>query len=1612
MNLSNLPFVSTVVRRVPSRLAIALIGGLLVAWIAVLTAGDFSARASHVSPDAVSLTVTPITWNIIGLDSNSPATGPNRFPVGARVCNTGSSALTNVTANFLWDSANANINLRAGSLSSIGFGSIGAGNCTDAYFEVEVNQVAASYDTTRRFHISATDSVTSATASTPLSRELYVEHLISQNRNGITTVKLNGTAIPAGGAMTLLVGKTYDIELDGYTATQGYNQLEGFINFPNTIFQVLGVNTTYTANTSPYVASPSTQLYANSCLWDDNINSPTYRSCIGGDSKAGGTVTTVYTVKILSGGGTSQTLNTLLDDFSGSSYHYNADYSAGARIANIVSPAVATINKTFSPKAIAPGATSLLSFKLSNPTADALTGVNFTDAFPAGLAVANTPGISYSGCGAGSFTPTPLAGATSLTFANGTIAANDNCVISVNVTASVAGSYTNTTGNLIVNSTLNTGNFGQDTLVASSAPACTPGQNLATWTMPTSGQGSGGPPPPFTTKSARVATATASTSAGMTNPIVTSGNPTNAWAGQGFAKTGALNGDSAPYYQFAIDTSNFSGVGISLDASRDTNWGGGSSDVPTMYVYSSATGAAGSFTLIGATSSLPSSWQTMSNIAAAATGSATTYFRVNAVGTNSVSSSQLFLDNISVTGCSLAPSAPTLSKSFSPTQIVKGSTSSLSFTLSNTAAGNQALTGLAFSDVLPLGLSVANSSTSQCGGTLTTNAGTRTISLNSGAMAAGASCSFNVTVTGSSEGNYTNITGFVSTNETGATTSYATAPMTVVAPPILGEAFSPLSILIGQTSTLSFSITNPNQSNSLSGIGFSDPLPAGVTVATSGPSSICGGTLTTTAPSSVSFTSGTVAARGSCSLSIPVTGATSGLKVNPTSTLNSTEGGVGNAATATLVVNTATAVVDINKQVSTDGVNWAKFAPVAIGGNIFYRFALYNGGDLPLTSLTVSDPTLAGTPLDPASCSWTLPLAVGDTGYCLRGTTAAVTGSHTNTATASATYAGGSISSAPSAAIYATTGLTVAKDATETYFTAAGKVLHYTYLVTNSGSAPLLGPVTVSDNKAGSAVCPAVSTIGDLDDFLDSGENITCSATYVVQPADVSAGQVTNLASASAAGVTSNTASKTLNLPADLAITKTSSPKPYAGGSSFVYSVVVTNNGPNSVTGAQVTDILPASLSGFNWTCVAYGTGAACSTPGPAAGNISALVDLPVDTQAVFTVTGTLPGGTAGSLTNTATIAPPAGTIDLVPGNNSATDNNPLGQSADLAITNSSSPKPYSPGAAITYAIIATNNGPSNVTNAAVRDIIPSDLVNVSWTSVPAGSASVTSGGSGSGNDLSASVNIASGAGNSVTFTVTGTVLGTTTAPIIDTATIQPPAGISDPVPGNNVSTDVNGTAPQADLAITKVSSPNPYIAGSLLTYTVVVSNNGPSSANGARIQDQMPAQVSGFSWTCSATGAGACLRSSGNGDIDTLINLPAGANATFAVSGIVPGGTFGRLTNTASVVPSAGVIDPVMSNNAATDQTLLTPTAAEVTVAGRVFAPDGAGVRNAVVMLTDTNGGIRYARTSAFGYYRLENVQSGETYIATVSSKRLSFQPRLVTVRDSIADLHFMAVR
>lgn len=89
-----------------------------------------------------------------------------------------------------------------------------------------------------------------------------------------------------------------------------------------------------------------------------------------------------------------------------------------------------------------------------------------------------------------------------------------------------------------------------------------------------------------------------------------------------------------------------------------------------------------------------------------------------------------------------------------------------------------------------------------------------------------------------------------------------------------------------------------------------------------------------------------------------------------------------------------------------------------------------------------------------------------------------------------------------------------------------------------------------------------------------------------------------------------------------------------------------------------------------------------------------------------------------------------------------------------------------------------------------------------------------------------------------------------------------------------------------------------------------------------------------------------------------------------------------------------------------------LAPTAASVSVAGRVVMPDGRGVRGVTVKLTDPAGNGFRARTNSFGHYRFADVAAGETYVLTAASNRYAFSPgaRVVNVTENVTGVDFTA--
>ena len=96
------------------------------------------------------------------------------------------------------------------------------------------------------------------------------------------------------------------------------------------------------------------------------------------------------------------------------------------------------------------------------------------------------------------------------------------------------------------------------------------------------------------------------------------------------------------------------------------------------------------------------------------------------------------------------------------------------------------------------------------------------------------------------------------------------------------------------------------------------------------------------------------------------------------------------------------------------------------------------------------------------------------------------------------------------------TGLGLDKVATSNDFTEVGDVLGYDFIVRNTGNVTITQPITIQDDKIGTITCPALPNGG-----LVPGATHTCSADYTVTQADIDAGEVVNIATASSGNLTS-----------------------------------------------------------------------------------------------------------------------------------------------------------------------------------------------------------------------------------------------------------------------------------------------------------------------------------------------------------------------------------------------------------------------------------------------------------------------------------------------------------
>jgi uncharacterized repeat protein (TIGR01451 family) len=349
---------------------------------------------------------------------------------------------------------------------------------------------------------------------------------------------------------------------------------------------------------------------------------------------------------------------------------------------------------------------------------------------------------------------------------------------------------------------------------------------------------------------------------------------------------------------------------------------------------------------------------------------------------------------------------------------------------------------------------------------------------------------------------------------------------------------------------------------------------------------------------------------------------------------------------------------------------------------------------------------------------------------------------------------------------------------------------------------------------------------------------------------------------------------------ADVAIGKTGSASVFAS-SNLVYTISVTNFGPSSASSVTVTDTLPANVTFVS------ATGGGMNNSGRVSWSLG-----PLASGQVSNVTVTVTAPASGSLTNVASVSSPTGDPNLT---NNVTPPviTTVTAVADVGI-GKSAPAVVSATSNLVYTISVTNFGPSSASGVVVTDTLPAGVTFVSATGGGLNTSGVVSWSLGA---------LTSGQVSNVTVTVTAPASGSLT----NVAMVSTPTG--DPNPTNNVTPPVittvtNSALPQADVAVFK-TGPASGVAGSNLTYTVTVTNSGPSTATNVVVSDLLPAGFTFVSATPSST-------VSNNLVSWPAISLAKNAVSNFTVTAVSAAG--GNFTNIAFA--TSGTLDPNPTNN------------------------------------------------------------------------------------------------
>ncbi len=427
-----------------------------------------------------------------------------------------------------------------------------------------------------------------------------------------------------------------------------------------------------------------------------------------------------------------------------------------------------------------------------------------------------------------------------------------------------------------------------------------------------------------------------------------------------------------------------------------------------------------------------------------------------------------------------------------------------------------------------------------------------------------------------------------------------------------------------------------------------------------------------------------------------------------------------------------------------------------------------------------------------------------------------------------------------------------------------GAVINATVTFSNNGPS-------TAQNVTGTIVLPNGTTETVVIGSLNAGANTVTLVSYTVPAGSTTVQSWTaGVATTTPESTTANntvTAVTAINPLTDVQTTISVTPNG-TPGAVINATVTFSNNGPSTAQNVTGTIVLP---NGTTQTVVIGSLNAGANT--------------------VTTVRYSVPNGSITVQVWTAGVA--TTTPESTTANNTVTTASAIALSADIATTISVTSN-GTPGAVIGATVTFSNNGPSTAVDVTGTIILPNGTTQtVVIGSLAAGANTVTV----------------------VSYTVPD---GSTTVQMwkAGDSTLTPEVTFA-----NNTVTAVTRLVRVADMGISKTALSDTAVAGGTLTFTLLITNNGPGTSTGASFVDTLPLGMGTITKvvTQASTGASTASFAVSSGSLNGSVTIPVGGSVTVTFQVQVAGNISGILVNTATVSIAPDMADTVSSNNTAT---------------------------------------------------------------------------------------------